>query len=348
VSGPPIRLAALAAELGLPVEGDGGVELRGAAALETAGPEELAFAGSARHAAALAACRAGAVIAPPGLDTGGRPTLRSERPRLAFARALRRLAPAAPRPRGVHPSAHVDAAAAVDPAAFVGPGCALAAGARVGPGSVLHANVTLYRGVRVGADCVLHAGCVLREDTWLGDRVVLQPGVVLGSDGFGYERDEAGRFEAVPQIGRVVVEDDVEIGAHTCVDRASLGETRIARGSKLDNLVQVGHNCRVGPDALVVAQAGLGGSSQVESGAILLARAGLVDHVRVGAGAVVGAGSGVTGDVAAGARVLGAPHAELAEARRIFAAWRRLPGLFARLRALERRAGLRGPRGDGA
>ncbi len=343
-----MRLAALAAALGCELEGDGSVELRGVASLATAGSGDLAFVRSGAHAAALAESGAAAVIAPPGLDTGGRPTLRSPRPGLDFARAVRRILPA-PRPApGVDPAAHVDADAEIDARASVGPGCAVGARARIGPRSVLHANVTLYADVRVGADCEIHAGCVLREGTELGDRVRLQPGVVLGADGFGYEADEAGRLEAVPQVGRVVVEDDVEIGANTTVDRATLGETRIARGTKLDNLVQVGHNCAVGPDAVVVAQAGLGGSTTVERGAVLMARAGVVDHVRVGAGAYVGAGSGVTGDVAPGARVLGAPHVDLALARRIFVAWRRLPGLLARLRAVERRLAAAGKRpGDG-
>ncbi len=333
----PIRLAALAHELGCALEGDGRFEVSGVAALGEAGATDLAFVRSPARARDLAGCGAGALIAPPGVDTGGRPTLRSERPGLDFARAVRRILPA-PRPApGVHPSAHVDAGAEVDARAAVGPGCAVGPGARIGPRSVLHANVTLYADVHLGADCEIYAGCVLREGTRLGDRVRLQPGVVLGGDGFGYEADEQGRLEAVPQVGRVVLEDDVEIGANATVDRATLGETRIARGSKLDNLVQVGHNCVVGPDAVLVAQAGLGGSTTVERGAVLMARAGVVDHVRVGAGAYVGPGSGVTGDLAPGARVLGSPHVDLALARRIFASLRRLPGLFARLRAVERK-----------
>jgi UDP-3-O-[3-hydroxymyristoyl] glucosamine N-acyltransferase len=208
---------------------------------------------------------------------------------------------------------------------------------------VLHANVTLYEGVCVGADCVIHSGCVLREGTRLGDRVVLQPGVVLGGDGFGYAIDEAGALEAMPQLGRVVVGDDVEIGANTTVDRGSLGDTRIERGAKLDNLVQVGHNVVIGESALLVAQAGIAGSTRIGRGALIMSQAGVPDHVTIGERAYVGPKTGVHGDVAAGERVMGYPHRELRAFQRVFAALGRLPGLIARVRALERRL-----RGDAA
>jgi UDP-3-O-[3-hydroxymyristoyl] glucosamine N-acyltransferase len=340
-----IRLAALAQALGRPVEGDGDVAIEGVAALEQAGPGDLAFVRSDRHAAALAGCRAAAVIAPEGVDVGGRPVIRSPHPGLDFARAVRRLLPRETPPAGVDRTAIVAADARIDPTASVGPGCVLGAGVRVGPRSVLFARVVLYPGVSVGADCAIHAGCVLREGTEVGDRVVLQPGVVLGADGFGYAVNEQGAFEAVPQIGRVVVEDDVEIGANATVDRGTLGDTRIRRGAKLDNLVMVAHNCDVGEDALVVAQAGLAGSVRLGRRALVLAQAGIVDHLRVGDGAYVGPQSGVTADVPDGGRVLGTPADDLPRTRRVWLAWRRLPELLRRVRAIERRLGL-GPRDD--
>lgn len=336
----PIRLAALAEALGRSVEGDADVE--GVAALESAGPGDLVYVRSERYARRLAATQAAAVIAPPGVDTGGLPAIRSPDPRLDFARAVRRLMPAEVPRCGVHAAAYVDPDARVDETACVGPGCVVGARASIGPRSVLHPNVSVYADVTVGADCVIHAGSVLREATVLGDRVRLQPGVVLGGDGFGFAKDEEGKFEAVPQIGRVVVEDDVEIGANSAIDRGALGDTRIGRGTKIDNLVQVAHNCEVGEDVLIVAQAGLAGSVTVESGALLLAQAGVSDHVRIGERAYVGPQSGVTGDVEPGARVLGTPHEDLALTRRIWAAWRRLPDLLVRLRAIERRLGMRG------
>lgn len=332
----PIRLAKLAAELGRPCEGNGDVEIVGVAALEAAGPGELAFVGSARWAEVLAGTRAAAVIAPPELDTGGRPTIRSPQPRLDFARAARRLAPR-PRPApGVDPRAWVDDDARVDAHAAVGPGCFVGAGARIGSGTVLHANVALYPGVEVGADCEIHAGCVLREGSVVGDRCVFQPGVVLGGDGFGYEVNEEGHFEAIPQLGRVVIDDDVELGANTTVDRGALGDTRIGRGTKLDNLVMVAHNCDLGEGVLVTAQAGFAGSVTVERGALILSQAGVVDHKRIGERAYVGPQSGVTRDVKPGERVLGTPAEPLDLARKIWVALRQLPEIRRAVKKLAR------------
>jgi UDP-3-O-[3-hydroxymyristoyl] glucosamine N-acyltransferase len=336
VVSPGVRLADLAAELGRELEGDPDFRVAGVAALDRAGPGDLAFVRSERLARALAQSRAGALIAPPGVDAGRRPVIRSPHPALDFARAVRRLV-ASQRPApGVHASAQLAPGARIDASASIGAGCVVGSDARVGPRSVLHANVTLYDAVSVGADCVIHAGCVLRERTQLGDRVVLQPGVVLGGDGFGYVATEAGVLEAMPQIGRVVVADDVEIGANTTVDRGTLGDTRIEQGAKLDNLVQVGHNVVIGESALVVAQAGLAGSARIGRGAVIMSQAGIPDHVTIGERAYVGPKSGVHGDVADGARVMGYPHREMGAFQRIFASLGLLPALIARVRALER------------
>ncbi len=341
----PTRLAQLAADLGRTLEGDGDVEIRGVGSIEDAGPGDLTFVREESYGRRLTNCRAAAVIAPPGVDAGALSVIRSPNPGLDFARAARILTVQARPPAGLHPSATIDPEAQMDPTAHIGPGCSVAAGARVGARSVLHANVTLYSDVCVGADCTLHSGCVLREGTELGDRVVLQPGVVLGTDGFGYVARDDGGFEAMPQCGRVVVEDDVEIGANATVDRGTLGDTRLRRGAKLDNLVMVAHNCDVGEDAILTAQVGLAGSVRIGQGALVLSQAGVSDHVCIGDRAYVGPQSGVTADVPAGGRVLGLPHDDLPRTRRIWAALRRLPELFARVRALERHAsGNRGGR----
>lgn len=343
----PKLLSSLAAELGRTVEGGGGLEIGGVASLADAGPSDLGYVRSERFAPELAASKVGAVIAPPGLDTGGRPTIRSPDPGLDFARAVRWLRPRPAPLAGVASGAQLAPGARVDPTAHVAAGCVVGPGAVIGPRTVLHSNVSVYAGVNIGADCIIHSGCVLREETEIGDRVVLQPGVVIGADGFGYAVNEQGAFEPVPQVGRVVLEDDVEIGANATVDRATLGETRIARGSKLDNLVMVGHNSRIGEDVLVVAQAGLAGSVTLERGALVLAQAGLADHVRVGERAYIGPQTGVTADVEAGARVLGTPHNDLALTRRIWVSLRRLPDVLRRLRAIERRLGIGGAGRDG-
>jgi UDP-3-O-[3-hydroxymyristoyl] glucosamine N-acyltransferase len=215
-----MRLGELASRLGRPVEGDADFEVRGAAALESAGPADLCFVASARYAALLDKSGAGAAILPPDVERGSRPAIRSPRPRLDFARALRVLMPEPIAEPGVHPDASVAPDARIDPTASVGARAVVGARSQVGPRSVLHPNATLYEDVEIGADCRIHAGVVLREGTLLGDRVILQPGVMIGGDGFGYESGGERHFETVPQVGRVVIEDDVEIGASTTVDRA--------------------------------------------------------------------------------------------------------------------------------
>jgi len=340
-------LRAIAEHLGREVEGDLDHPITGVASLEAAGPGDLGFVRSASWTEALAASGAGAVILPHGMDAAGHNAIRSPAPGLDFARAVAWLRPG-PRPEaGIHPDAHVAPGAHVDPTASVGPRAVVGAGTRVGARCVIHANATIYGDATLGEDCVLHAGAVVREGCWLGDRVTLQPGAVVGGDGFGYVPDERGRPEKVPQIGTVVLEDDVEIGANATVDRGTLGPARVGRGSKIDNLVQIGHNCDVGEDVLIVAQSGLSGSTVVGDGAMLMAQSGFANGATVGERAFVAARGGVTRDVPPGARVAGHPQQEFGRYNRTVAALRRLPELVTRLRAVERELGLRRGRGDG-
>jgi len=342
---PTFRLGKLADELGLEIEGDPDLEIRGVAGLEHAGESDLSFARSEAFAAQVQRSAAGAVIAPPGLDTAGRPALRSAHPGLDFSRAIRILAPDARPEPGVDPSARIAEGATVDPTATLGPGCVVGPGARIGARSVLHANVTLYPDVIVGEECEIHSGCSLAAAR-IGDRVVLHPGVVLGGDGFGYVADEGGVLAKVPQVGRVVVGDDVEIGANTTVDRGSLGDTRIGSHTKIDNLVQVAHNCVIGEGVLIAAQVGLAGSTRIERGAVLMGQVGVAGHLTIGERAFLGAKCGVSKDVPAGARVWGIPQREERVWHRISAALPRLPNLLRRVRVLERRLGIDDPSED--
>ena len=305
---------------------------------QAAGAADLAFVRSADYVDAARASGAGALIAAAGLDLGSRPLLRSDNPGLDFARAAQQLvaAPVGVAP-GVHPSAVVDPGAVVHRSARIGPGVTVASGCRIGPGCVLHPGVVLYEDVTLGADCILHARCVLREGTVLGDRVRLQPSVVIGGEGFGYVTDGDGEWVQAPQLGRVVLEDDVEIGAGSTIDRGSLGETRIRRGVKIDNLVMVGHNCDIGENAILVSQTGIAGSSVLEAGVIAMAQSGVAGHLRIGQGAFLAARAGVHKDVPAGARVFGYPHLEAGIYHKSMAALPRLPDALRRLRALERR-----------
>jgi UDP-3-O-[3-hydroxymyristoyl] glucosamine N-acyltransferase len=336
-----IRIAELAERLGgRPVEGDPDFPLQGVGSLESGGPADLGFLRSARFAGALAETRIGALIAPPEVEVGGRPVIRSPMPSLDFARAAALIAPA-PRPEpGVHPSAFVDSTAKVDPQASIGAQVSVGARAEIGPRSALHANVTLCDDVRVGADCLFHPGVVVREGCVIGDRVILQPGVSIGGDGFGYEFNESGEHEKVPQIGNVVIEDDVEIGANSSIDRARLGATRIERGVKIDNLVQIGHNCVIGAHSAIVSQVGLGGSTRVGSRVFIMGQAGAAGHLTIGDGSFIAARAGVSRDLPPGSRVWGFPAVPERRWHRSTALVARLPELLRRIRTLERHLGL--------
>lgn len=337
----PVRLAELARAIGLAVDGDASLEIHGFASLEMAHEDELVFVRDRAHAAALAASRAIAVVAPPGLAVGGRSVLRSPRPAHDFSRLMQVFLPATRPPAGLAPGAHVDPSAVVDPTASIAPGAYVGPGSRIGARTVVAPNATIGARVCIGEDGWIHAGVVIREDCALGDRVVLQPGVVVGSDGFGLVADAEGRPVAMAHRGRVVIEDDVEIGANTTIDRATLDETRIRRGAKIDNLVQIAHNCDIGENALIVAQSGLSGGTVVGAGAIVMAQAGTTGHLRIGARAFVGARAGLHHDVADGERVFGSPAMEERTWHRAMAGLKRLPALLRRVRRIEQRLGLR-------
>jgi UDP-3-O-[3-hydroxymyristoyl] glucosamine N-acyltransferase len=339
---PAVKLSEIAARLGRTMVGARDVELTGVAPIESAGPHQLSFVRSLRWARHIEETRAGALIVPEGVDCGGRPAIPSPDPGLDFVRAVALLVPQPKPAPGIHPAASMDPSAQVHPEASVGAGAVVGARCRVGARSILHPRVVLYDDAVVGEGCELHSGCVLREGTRLGDRVIHQPGVVLGGDGFGYALAEGGVWRKFPQVGRVVVEDDVEIGANTTVDRAALGDTWIRRGAKIDNLVQIAHGCEIGEDAVVVAQSALGGSTIVERGAILMGRAASTGHLRVGERAFVGAHASLHKDVAPGGRVWGTPQMEERLFHRVSAALLRLPDLLKRVRAIEKKLGLRG------
>jgi UDP-3-O-[3-hydroxymyristoyl] glucosamine N-acyltransferase len=341
-----ITLGELASRLGRAVEGDADFVVRGIASLDDAGPGDLVFVRGGRFAEAFAKSSAGAAITVPSVDTGGRPTIRSPRPDLDFARAVALLVERARPPAGIHPNAVVAPDARIDPSASIGPFVVVGARSEVGARSVVHPNVVLYPEVRIGADCELHAGVVIREECEIGNRVILHPGVAIGADGFGYAFDEAGRPAKIPQVGRVVIEDDVEIGALTAIDRATLGVTRIGQNTKIDDLCIIAHNCEIGPDVIIVGLSGLAGSTVVEKGAILMGQTATTGHLRVGARAFLGGRAAVHKDVPAGVHVWGAPAMEQRSWHKSMAALARLPEALRRLRAVERMVGLRSRRSE--
>jgi len=335
-------LAELAALVGGEVSGDGARPIAGVAPLETAGPAQVSFFANRKYRAAFEASGAGAVVVERDEEVpAGRTVLRASGAYLAFARISALFHPPATAVPGVSPRADVHPTARVDPTAQVGPFVSVGAGAVVGARTILHAGVQLGEGVQVGADCLLYQNVVVRERCVLGDRVALQPGCVIGSDGFGYALDMAGdgrgpRHFKVPQAGNVVVEDDVEIGANSCVDRATLGTTRVCRGAKVDNLVQVAHNVVVGPLSILASQVGISGSTKLGMGVVCWGQAGLVGHLTIGDRANVAAQSGVAHDVGPGERVAGTPaKADVAWARNS-AVFDRLVDMRRELKALQK------------
>jgi len=331
-----VRLAELATQLGCRLEGEGALEIRGVQSLEAAGPQDLGFVAQERYLPQLAASGAAAVILAEGWPAGNRPALRTQNPSLAFARALALFHPSPVPAPGIHPAAVVAPDASVDPGASVGPLTTLGPGAKVGPGTILEAQVAVAGGVEIGRDCRICSHVSLREGVRVGDRVIIHSGTVIGADGFGYARDGR-RYVKIPQVGRVVIEDEVEIGANVTIDRATLGETRIGRGTKIDNLVQIGHNVQVGADTVIVAQVGISGSARIGSRVTLAGQVGIVDHVEIGDDVIVGAQAGVTKNIPPRSMVLGSPAIPHLEFKRQLAVAAGLPTMRKLLHALEQR-----------
>lgn len=332
-----ITVAELARRLDGEVCGDGARVVRRVDTLAQAASDALSWLGDAKYAKDLLRTEAACVLTPGDLDPPeGRTVIRVADPDLALAEALAILGPEPECvPAGVHASAVVAPDARVDGAA-IGPTATVGERAVIGAGSQLHAGAHVGADVVIGRDCVIWSGVVIRERTTIGDRVVIHPNTSIGADGFGY-LPRGGKHRKIPQIGCVVIEDDVEIGANCAVDRARSGETRIRRGAKIDNLVQIGHNCDIGEDCIIVAQCGISGSVTVGHHVVMAGRAGAIDHLRIGAGAQLAAASVATGDIPAGAKVRGTPAIAITQYGRQQVALRRLPKMVEQLRTLKKR-----------
>jgi UDP-3-O-[3-hydroxymyristoyl] glucosamine N-acyltransferase len=296
-----MRLSELAAQLGaalvLPAGCDdaSAIEIKGVGAASNAIAGQLVFAESEAVLVCAQTSHATAVVTSDKLGVEGtsKPMLLVSHPKLAFARAAQLLKPLL-QEQGIHPSARIDADASFEEGVFVGPNAIIQHGVRVGAHSRIDAGVVIGPDVQIGSHCHLHPRVVVYAGTWLGNGVIVQAGAVLGSNGFGYVRDSAtGEYIPFPQQGRLIIEDDVEIGANTTIDRGALEETRIGRGTKLDNLVHVGHNVSIGRNVVIAAQTGISGSSSIGDGAIVGGQVGIADHVEIGPGAILGAQAGI-------------------------------------------------------
>ncbi|HEY8561577.1 MAG TPA: UDP-3-O-(3-hydroxymyristoyl)glucosamine N-acyltransferase [Pyrinomonadaceae bacterium] len=334
-----MKLFELAAQTFATIEqGDPQTEISAAAGLDLAAPGDVTFLANPKYTPQIQATRASAIFlnetAP--LDRKDIAILRAKDPYLAYTRALRIFNPEPSASPSIHPSAIIHESARVDAGAeimahvVVGARCEIAAGVRVYP------NATIYDGVRIGADSVIHAGVAIRENCEIGARCIVHNNTTIGSDGFGYAKDEQKRWLKIPQIGRVVLEDDVEIGANTAIDCASVGETRIRRGAKIDNLVQIGHSCTIEEDALVCSQTGLAGSSVIGKRVILAGQVGIAGHLRVGDDVVITAKSATSHDVPDGKIISGIPAFDNRDWLRSIAAFRRLGDMARTVRDLEK------------
>jgi len=332
-----ILLRDLAARLGCELRGNPDVEITGVAGMEQAGPTEITFLANPKYAPRLRHTRAAAVLVSEALKTPQPASLVSRNPYLDFARALAlfyqppQLAP------GIHPNASIAATARIGEGASIGAFAVVGEHVSIGRNALLHPHVVIYPGVEIGDDFCAHSHAVVREYCRVGNRVILQNGVVVGGDGFGFAKMAEGTHFKIVQSGVTVIEDDVEIQTLSSVDRASVGETRVRRGAKIDSLVQVGHGCVVGEDNIICAQTGLAGSSILERNVLLAGQVGVSGHLTIHDNAVIYAQSGIGGDVAEGTAVSGSPAFEAKEWLRAITAFQKLPELLKTVRQLEKR-----------
>ena len=330
-------LAEVAAALGGEVVGDPSIVVRGVAGIREALPGDVTFLANARYEGYLDETQASAVICAPGTVSARVPLIHVDNPYLAFQKLVRVFRPDPDRPAaGVHPTAVVASDATIAASASIGPWCVVERGARVGERVVLMAGGYVGPMAAIGADSLIYPHVTIREECTLGERCIVHSGCVIGSDGFGFAFDR-GRYHKVPQVGNVVIGDDVEIGANTTIDRATTDSTRIGEGTKIDNLVQIGHNVVIGRHCIVVAQVGISGSTHLEDFVTIGGQAGLAGHIRVGERAIIGGKTGVSKSVESGETVSGYPALPHGLWKRVQALIARLPQMLQRLKSLEER-----------
>lgn len=332
-----MKLHDLAERLGCRLEGDGSLDVQRMAGLEHAGPGDVTFFANPKYAGALRRTRATAVILGDDAPAASCAMLRTKDPYLAFANALAVFV-AAPQPApGVDQMSHVAPDAMLGRDVSIGPFVSIGRGARVGDRTVIYPNVSIGDGAAIGDDCVIHSQVAVRERTQIGHRVVIQNGAVIGGDGYGFVRRADGTHQKIPQTSIVVIEDDVEIGANTTVDRPAIGETRIQAGAKIDNLVQVGHGVTVGRNTLLAAQVGIAGSTTIGDNVMLGGQVGVAGHVKIGNNVVAVGQSGITNSAPDGAFLSGYPAIDNREWLKSSAIFRKLPALRKKVADLEQR-----------
>ena len=332
-----MKLKDLAASLDCRLVGNGEVEITGLAGLEQASSSELTFLSNPKYTAKVKHTRAAAILINQPLSETVPASLISSNPYHDFARALA-LFYQPPRPAaGIHPQAYIAPTATIGEGASIGAFAVIADNVIIGKNAVLHPHVVIYEGARIGDDFYAHSHVAVREFCRIGDRVILQNGVVIGGDGYGFAKTSEGRHSKIVQSGITVIEDDVEIQSLSSIDRATMGETRVKRGAKIDSLVQVGHACVVGEDNIICAQTGLAGSSILGKNVLLAGQVGISGHLTIHDGAIIYAQSGIGGDVKEGAVMSGSPAFEAREWLRAITAFQKLPDILRTMRQWEKR-----------
>lgn len=335
-----VTLQQVAEWVGGEIYGDGTLEIAGARSLQEAGPGDITFLENERHLSAWEKSQASAAIVPRSLAINGRPVVRVADPLAAFVEVVQRLRPELERPTPfIHPTACIHPTVVVGAQVTIGPYVVIGAGTVIGARCTLHAGVVIGRGCRLGDDVTLYPHAVLYDQTRIGDRVIIHAHAVVGADGFGY-RTQQGRHVKVPQLGWVEIEDDVEIGAGSTIDRGTFGPTRIGRGTKIDNLVMIGHNCRIGQHNLLCSQVGIAGSCTTGDYVVMAGQVGVADHLTIGDHVVIGAKSGVPRDVPSHSQVLGVPAMPRQETARIVASMEKLPELRKDVARIKKALGL--------
>jgi UDP-3-O-[3-hydroxymyristoyl] glucosamine N-acyltransferase len=332
-----LKLQDIAARIDCRLEGDGELDIRGVAGIEEAEPGDLTFFTNPKYAAELRATRASAVILGERAEAAPCAMLRAQQPYLAFARAVGLFDDSGKPAPGVHHLAWVGEGVTLGSNVSVGPFAVIGEGARIGARTIVHPHVTIGRQTEIGDDCIIHARVSIRERIRVGHRVILQDGAVIGSDGFGFARRPDGTHEKIPQIGALTLEDDVEIGANTTIDRPAVGETRIGAGTKIDNLVQIAHGVSVGRNVLLAAQVGVAGSVTIEDDVTLAGQVGVAGHITLGKGVIATAQTGIPNSVDPGSFISGYPAIPNRDWLRSSAVFRKLPELKKRIAELERR-----------
>lgn len=328
-----MKLKELADKLGARLDPpDADAEISSVGSIESALPGQITFAVSSKFVPLAMASKASALIVDEKFPALEKPALRTKNPQYAYARAVELLHVLPQEKRGVHPTAVIDPSARIGANASIGACVVIGANVEIGETCTLMPQVVIYSGVKIGKNFFAHSHVSIRENCEIGDNVLLHNGVVIGSDGFGFAKDDSGNWYKIPQTGRVVIEDNVEIQANSCVDRASLGETRIGRNTKIDNLSQVAHNCVIAENSMLCAQVGLAGSTEIGKNVILAGQVGVAGHCKIGDGAIVTAQSGTHGDIPAGSMVSGSPAFDHKQWLRSVTAFRKLPEMARAIR----------------